>query len=154
MNIEKQIKKLRKAQVMTQKQLAEKMELAEITIRQYESGKRDLTIKQLNKIASALDVTLSDIIGPNSSILGQKEDYEYNVIRNTFNDIGFSIDSNSKADNYYITPKSESSNHKEQVEISHSVLAETLQNVLFEADSKRNNYIRKRFEAELFGWES
>lgn len=58
----KQIKALRLAAGLTQKQLAELAGLAEITIRQYELNKREPKLEQLKKIASVLNVSVSELI--------------------------------------------------------------------------------------------
>ena len=46
---------------LTQKQLAEKCDMAEITIRQYENGRREPKHRQLEKIAAALEITTIDL---------------------------------------------------------------------------------------------
>ncbi len=48
----------RKKNGLTQKELAEKLDLAEITIRQYESNKRQPKIQTLRKIACILGVSV------------------------------------------------------------------------------------------------
>ena len=55
------IKRVREKKGMTQKELAEKCNLATITIRQYESGKREPKTRTLNKIAKALDVYILEL---------------------------------------------------------------------------------------------
>lgn len=65
------IRELRKASKMTQKQLAEKLGLAEITIRQYENNKRKVRLDQLVRIANALNVMLSDIVDAGGHVLEQ-----------------------------------------------------------------------------------
>lgn len=62
MTIGERIKTFRKKVGLTQKQLADKCEVAEITIRQYESGKRQPRIEQLQKVAAALDVQVNDLL--------------------------------------------------------------------------------------------
>lgn len=57
------IKKLRKEKGITQKKLSELTGIAEITIRQYEADKYSPKYQQVEKIASALDVTPFDIMG-------------------------------------------------------------------------------------------
>ncbi len=57
MNIGANIKKYRLAKNLTQKQLADKAGVAEITIRQYESEKRQPKIEIIQKIAVALDIS-------------------------------------------------------------------------------------------------
>ena len=56
------IKKARKKRKMTQEQLAKKCNLATITIRQYESGKRTPGQEQLARIAKELDVLVIDLL--------------------------------------------------------------------------------------------
>ncbi len=55
------IKRVREEKGMTQKELAEKCNLATITIRQYESGKREPKTRTLHKIAKALDVYILEL---------------------------------------------------------------------------------------------
>lgn len=66
MAIGKQIKIQRKRQHLTQKQLAEKTGIAEITIRQYEAGKYNPKINALNKLCIALDCKITDLIDADS----------------------------------------------------------------------------------------
>ena len=51
-----QIREARKAKGMTQKELGEKLGVGEPTVTNYESGKQNLTIETLKKIADALDI--------------------------------------------------------------------------------------------------
>lgn len=62
MTIGEKIKEYRKKVGFTQKQLAAKCELAEITIRQYESGKREPSFERLFLIAEKLHVSVTDLI--------------------------------------------------------------------------------------------
>lgn len=57
------IRKARKKRKLTQEQLAQKCEMATITIRQYETGKRTPQAEQLAKIARALNVSVADLWG-------------------------------------------------------------------------------------------
>lgn len=59
------IKKYRKKSNLTQEQLAEKCNMATITIRQYENGKRIPQMEQLARIAIALNVSITDLWGDN-----------------------------------------------------------------------------------------
>lgn len=63
MNIGENIKKFRIEQHLTQKQLAEMAGIAEITVRQYESGKRIPKSIPLLSIADALNVSPYDLEG-------------------------------------------------------------------------------------------
>lgn len=69
MSISKNIRFFRKEAGLTQKDLAGKCGLAEITIRQYESGKREPRSSQIKKIADALKISAADLY------LGQSIEY-------------------------------------------------------------------------------
>ena len=62
MKVAELIKKYRKQAGLTQEELAKKTNCATITIRQYESGKRDPSVSTLLAIADALNVDLLDLI--------------------------------------------------------------------------------------------
>ncbi|MDU2895692.1 MAG: helix-turn-helix transcriptional regulator [Clostridium sp.] len=62
MNIGEKIKDYRKEAGLTQKQLAEKINRKEITIRKYESGEREPRISVLEEICDALDIPI-DVFG-------------------------------------------------------------------------------------------
>lgn len=61
------IKYYRKMQNLTQKQLAERANIAVITLQQYESGKRTPRIPQLQSLAEALNVNSNELILTNST---------------------------------------------------------------------------------------
>ena len=61
------IKKSRKNKGLSQKQLAEILNLSEITIRRYEKCSNVPTIETLDKIAIALDVPLNELLGANAT---------------------------------------------------------------------------------------
>lgn len=63
MTVAENIKKIRKEKGLTQKQLGEKCKMSESTLRQYELGLRNPKLQTLTKIATALGVSLSDIMG-------------------------------------------------------------------------------------------
>lgn len=65
MTIGECIKKNRKLAGLTQKELALKCEFATGTIQQYELGKRQPRIEQLEIIADALEISLGELIGSN-----------------------------------------------------------------------------------------
>ena len=60
----KKIKKIRLRRGFTQKQLAEKCDLSEPAIRNYELGNRIPSSKQVEKIAEALNVTAAELVVP------------------------------------------------------------------------------------------
>lgn len=61
MTIGKQIRTIRKHLGLTQKELGKLSDTSETTIKQYEAGKRQPRIEQLQKIAYALGGSISDI---------------------------------------------------------------------------------------------
>lgn len=63
MPISERIKMYRKQAHMTQKQLAEKANLAEITIRQYEGGLYEPKSESAGRIAEALGISIAELMG-------------------------------------------------------------------------------------------
>jgi len=57
------IREARKAKGLTQKQLAEKMQISYVNISQLERGDRSPSIDTLNRIAAALEITTAHLIG-------------------------------------------------------------------------------------------
>ena len=80
-SIGENIKKLRKNKGLSQKQLAEILNLSEITIRRYEKCSNIPTIKTLDKIARALDVPLNELLGTNATTndIGRKITLEQSI---------------------------------------------------------------------------
>ena len=77
MSIAENIKHLRKQKQMTQKNLAEKSGLAEITIRQYESGKYVPKMESVYKLRKALDCNIYEILDKPAELLElNKSEYE------------------------------------------------------------------------------
>lgn len=77
MTLGEKIKFYRKQQKITQKQLAEQCSLAEITIRQYEAGKYIPKIGNLQKIASAFNIPLSELLEVNGEYDWEKIAYDF-----------------------------------------------------------------------------
>ena len=81
--IGRNIKTARIAAGLTQEELAKKCGLATITIRQYESGKRGLNVKQLDHVARAIGIDWADLVPdpvPSEEEYAAEEDRE--IIRN------------------------------------------------------------------------
>lgn len=62
-DLSKRILLLRCEKGLTQKRLAENAGIAEITLRQYEAGKRTPRIEQINRLANALEVSVDYLLG-------------------------------------------------------------------------------------------
>lgn len=56
------MKKYRIENGMTQRELAEKLAISQNAVSQYESGKRNPSVKRLSGIALALNCSVSDIV--------------------------------------------------------------------------------------------
>ena len=146
MTIGEKIKNARKERKMTQKQLAEKSGLIETTIRKYEAGTQNPKLHNLQKIATALDMPLSELISP------EEPDRESELICDTLYDAGYSVDQAVMADEYYIAPLEAPDNPETIKRIEYSSLAKTILKILADAEEKKKEYIKKRVEVELFGW--
>lgn len=102
MSIGKHIREYRKKAGLTQKELAEKSNIAEITIRQYESGKRTPNSEKLKNIANVLQISPSLLMGIDSSKFDkqinlaevQQELSKDTYIKNYFQTLGFTITTN------------------------------------------------------------
>lgn len=68
MTIGQRIKEARKSFGLTQRELAEKSGTATGTIQQYELGKRQPRLEQLQRISNALNVPLSQLVGTSDTI--------------------------------------------------------------------------------------
>ena len=136
----------RKRKGITQKELAEKLNLATGTVQQYELGKRRPFIDVLTKIADILEVSVDSLLS-----VPEPED-EYELICNTLEGTGYSIKQTAMADKYYIAPLEDLDDPETMREIEYSRLAETVLKILDDAEKKKREYIKKRVEVELFGW--
>lgn len=74
------LKMYRKKKKITQKQLAASIEKAERTVQKYESGELEPNIDTLNKIAVALNVSISDLLGENISDLNEMDNRDLDII--------------------------------------------------------------------------
>ncbi|MDU6265823.1 MAG: helix-turn-helix transcriptional regulator [Anaerocolumna aminovalerica] len=93
MNLGDRIKQCRTNKNLTQKELAAMIGVAEITIRQYETGKRQPRIETIEKIADILDVTIQYLIGFESN---DRLNEDYQIKKGAFIDylysLGFSVE--------------------------------------------------------------
>ena len=100
MDIGEQIKTLRKKIGYTQKQLAEKCGMAEITIRQYELNKREPRQETIEKIATALGVDPFSLYSFEmaSDALEKRMNLKENMLLDNYRQLNTS--GQQKADNY------------------------------------------------------
>lgn len=120
MNLGERIRQARKEAGLTQKQLAEKIGVAAITIRQYESSKREPRYETLRSIAAAVECNVNWLFSGHSVDLGQQATdhvirflnlssprdrrlalivsaHVENFFYNHFKDVGYSFDSEEKS---------------------------------------------------------
>lgn len=76
MDYGKRIKALRMERGFSQQALADAAGTAKGTIQQYEAGKRQPRLEQLGRIADALGVPISDLLGVSGQDAAQMEKYE------------------------------------------------------------------------------
>lgn len=62
------IKEARNEKGLTQKALAEKLDVSTITIQNYENNRRKPSLEMINKISEALDMTFNDLVNDYSNI--------------------------------------------------------------------------------------
>lgn len=85
----KQVRDLRKAQGLSQEELAEKADLHYTYIGGVERGERNLSLKSIERIASALKIDIRELFMPHPP---QKADAESNKIIGDINNILISKD--------------------------------------------------------------
>lgn len=79
MTIGEQIRTIRKHHNLTQKELADFAKIAVVTLQQYESGKRQPRLGQLQKIASVFGGSVEDIFELERPTLSQADQYIINM---------------------------------------------------------------------------
>lgn len=76
-----QIKSLRKAKKITQKQLGDVLGVAESTISMYESGNRQPDVDTMRKIADYFNVTIDYLIGGENISSSDKDELDKKIIK-------------------------------------------------------------------------
>lgn len=66
------IREIRRSKNITQKQMAQKLGLSQASYNKLENGNAELTIKKLEKICKAMDITPSSIINDENSGIGKE----------------------------------------------------------------------------------
>lgn len=132
------IKRIRIEQNLTQKELAEKIGCAEITIRQYEADKRQPNINQLHKLATALKVP-TEYLFHNVSINIIDKSYREKVdflLSTGINDIQSILFANGYSlirqdDEHYIIQKIDDGIHGKKIQITHSEFKNFIKDIDF-----------------------
>lgn len=137
------IRTLRKELGLTQRQLAEKSGIIETTIRKYESGAQNPKLNNLQRLATALDIPLNDLLFPDGI------DREFELICDTLSAAGYKIEQGIMADQFCVAPAEDP---ESGIEIEYSHLVGLCRAVFADAERRKNEYIQKRLAADLFGW--
>lgn len=85
MNIGNNIKNIRNQNHLTQKQLAEIIEVSTVTIQNYENNRREPNIQTLNKISTALEVSVSTLLWDEGKFIKDLISYFQEAYQNSTN---------------------------------------------------------------------
>lgn len=109
MTVGKRIKEIRTLRGWTQKTLAEKSDMAEITIRQYENDNRKPKTENLQKIALSLGVSINELLGISTETAKQSLT-KTNAFKNYLNSLGYEIHESPYNDKWEISIKESKQN--------------------------------------------
>lgn len=146
MTIGEMIRELRISKKITQKTLSELSGVAEITIRQYESGKRQPRINQLEKISKSFDIPVSyflEMTRPKTT----NTDRFHHVIE-LLNQFGFGL-YQSYDDNLKNVYQVLDSNNKCLCVMTEIEITKILEKIETDAENRKTKYIRQRLLLEL-----
>lgn len=146
MNIGERIRTIRKAKGFTQKDLAVLSGTSEITVRQYETGKRQPRIEQLSLIADALGVSSGELIGHDRSPYEKFEE-----INRILRYAGISYESSNIFDDYYVWPSASEDPQKDRIELTFSDLSEIVFEIQRESEIARQDFLKRALYTKLFG---
>lgn len=147
------IRAARKERNLTQKQLGELSGIAEPTIRRYELGKLNPKYETLQRIAAALGVPVWQLLPP--TVPQPDRDYERVCDALDAADLileatGWGDGSGPDGDHYYVWHKDAESPEEDREEYPFRELLEVVERVSRDAEARRQDYFRKRLDAELF----
>lgn len=146
MTIGERIRTIRKAKGLTQKDLAVLSGTSEITVRQYETGKRQPRIEQLILIADALGVSSGELIGVDDSPYDKFE--EINKILRYAN---VSYESSDIFDDYYVWPTDSEHPMEDRIEITFKELSEIVLGAQRESEIVKQAFLKRTLYIKLFG---
>jgi len=159
------IKNARKSKKLTQKELADMIEKAETTVRQYESGLIQVPVDVLQQISEALDMHLSYFFG--WSLNEEDYDMQWRRMCKTIEEAGFHV--NRKDDDVfhiyhdgddgsdepeiigYVELTQKVNKVNADVEAQYSELDEIVSKMLTDIKTRKTALFGKLFLAELFG---
>ena len=145
MSTGERIRAIRMKRGQTQKQLGDLCGMADSAIRRYESGRGNPTEKTLQRIAAALGVSADYLL---SGI--DEADRDYEDVCAALNSAGILIRETVMADSFYVWHEHADHPEEDQVEYTLSELVRIVRDVSARADLKRQEYVQKLLDAELF----
>lgn len=104
MNIGERIKFYRKQKKLTQQQLANKSEVALMSIQRYERNERQPNIETLLKIATILETSVTDLVGSENNLINKSK---IDIQQKAYNSISYLLSyavSENKIDSYSLLP--------------------------------------------------
>lgn len=149
------IKKARNAEGLTQAQLGQRCGMADSAIRRYESGRGNPTLVTLQRIADALDIPVGELLGT-----VPQPDREWEKLCDLLSTVDLSIEAASCTsveeydDHYYVWHTGTQVPEEDRVEITYRDLLNLVDSIEQDANRKKQDYIRKRLDAELFTYPS
>ena len=150
MTLGEKIKLFRKEKGLTQKQLGKACNpsMSAAAVRQYELGKRNPKIETVQKIAQALNIPAGCLFNDDDI------DYEYEQLCDILEsagihleEYGFNAGGGPENDVMLISHINED---EEPISIKYGDLLNIVKNILSDAEQKKNSYIQKRLDLELF----
>lgn len=152
MTVGERIRKARKDAGLTQNQLAARLSISYVNISQLERGERNPGVDTLQRIADALDLPVGELLG---TVPQPDRDYErvcdaLDTADLCLEAVGIGDRTGPDGDRYYVWHKDAESVEEDREEYSFRELREVVERVTRDAETRRQDYFRKRLDAELF----
>ena len=152
MTVGERIRKARKDAGLTQNQLAARLSISYVNISQLERGERNPGVDTLQRIADALDLPVGELLG---TVPQPDRDYErvcdaLDTADLCLEAVGIGDGTGPDGDRYYVWHKDAESVEEDREEYSFRELREVVERVTRDAETRRQDYFRKRLDAELF----
>ena len=143
MTVGERIRSARKAKGLTQKYLAILSGTSEITVRQYEIGKRQPRIEQLCLIADALGVSAGELLGEDKSPYDESEEI-FRILANIF------CESSNIFDDYYVWHDDSKFPEKDRVELSFPDISAVVLEANRAAEKVKRDFLKNVLHQKFF----
>lgn len=152
MTVGERIQIARKNAGLTQKELGAKLGVSYQGIAQWENNMRNPKIGSLQRIAAALDIPVGELLGT-----APQPDRDYERVCDALDAadlcleaVGIGDGTGPNGDRYYVWHKHAEIPEEDREEYSFRELLEVVDRVTRDAETRRQDYFRKRLDAELF----